>query len=688
MKDMKLGVKLVGAFALVAAITAAVGLVGVYGLRAINHDVDQLGHVELPGVASLLRSNSQLNRVQTALRTLLSPYLNEEDRTRQYASIDDARAEYKKALGVYEGLPKTAEEAELWARFQAAVKPAAELNNRAREHSIRLQELGIANPDAFLSEIQRFQGDHYRLQSQVSELLLGGKSFQGGEDPTACNFGRWLSSYQPRNSNIANVLQQIRPHHDAFHQSTRAIKQLAAAGQHKAAVGAFQSEMIPSAQKVFAHLEELRTEAQTAREIFVQMTELLMGDAREKTEEVLRLSGELVAIGEAGAAAEVEEAVANGRNGMVLALVGVGIGAVLALGLGIVLTRGILRQLGAEPGEVADIADAIASGDLTLELPAKKFETGVYVSMKKMVEKLRQVVSEVTSATGNVASGSQELSSTSQEMSQGATEQASSVEEVSSSMEQMAANIRQNADNAQQTEKLALRAAADAREGGDAVGQTVAAMKDIAAKISIIEEIARQTNLLALNAAIEAARAGEHGKGFAVVASEVRKLAERSQKAAGEISELSKTSVEVAEKAGAMLEKIVPDIQKTAELVQEITAASREQDAGAAQINKAIQQLDQVIQQNASASEEMASTSEELSSQAEQLQSSISFFKVDGAGARAPRLAAARPPIYKASTIAPLAKAKQSLAAAPKPAAGGFALDLGGDADDTEFERY
>ncbi len=174
----------------------------------------------------------------------------------------------------------------------------------------------------------------------------------------------------------------------------------------------------------------------------------------------------------------------------------------------------------------------------------------------------------------------------------------------------MVSNIKQNADNAQQTEKIALKAAHDAKEGGSAVTETVSAMKEIANKISIIEEIARQTNLLALNAAIEAARAGEHGKGFAVVASEVRKLAERSQVAAGEINRLSATSVQIAEKAGEMLTRIVPDIQKTAELVSEINAASAEQNTGAEQINKAIQQLDQVIQQNASVAEEMASTTE------------------------------------------------------------------------------
>jgi methyl-accepting chemotaxis protein len=156
-------------------------------------------------------------------------------------------------------------------------------------------------------------------------------------------------------------------------------------------------------------------------------------------------------------------------------------------------------------------------------------------------------------------------------------------------------------------------------------------MKEVAEKINIIEEIARKTDLLALNAAVEAARAGEHGKGFAVVASEVRKLAERSQTAAAEISRLTSDGVKTADGAGQLLAKLVPDIQKTAELVREIAAASVEQSTGATQVSKAIQQLDQVIQQNAAASEEMASTAEELSSQAEVLQSAVAFFRMDDA---------------------------------------------------------
>lgn len=225
-------------------------------------------------------------------------------------------------------------------------------------------------------------------------------------------------------------------------------------------------------------------------------------------------------------------------------------------------------------------------------------------------------------------------------------------------MQEMGSNIQQNSNNATQTERLASKSSLDAAQSGKSVTDSVAAMKEIASKISIIEEIARQTNLLALNAAIEAARAGEHGKGFAVVASEVRKLAERSQKAAGEITHLSATSVVVAEKAGDMLTKLVPDIRKTSELIQEIAASSNEQNTGAQQINKAIQQLDQVIQQNASAAEELASTSEELNSLADELQDAIGFFKIGDSGLnmvsaeRKPRLTQqlthAKPPVHKA----------------------------------------
>lgn len=279
--------------------------------------------------------------------------------------------------------------------------------------------------------------------------------------------------------------------------------------------------------------------------------------------------------------------------------------------------------------QIIEKAKLVAKGDLTIVMSKRSDKDELIQALIEMVDAIAYVVAQVQNAADNVASGSVEMSATTEQLTQGASEQASAAEEVSSSMDQMVANINQNSDNAQQTERIALKAATDIQQSSKAVEQTVVSMKNIADKISVVSEIANKIDLLAINAAIEAARAGEHGKGFAVVAGEVRKLAERSQTAAIQINEMSKSSVVIAEKSGILLAELVPDIQKTARLVQEIAASSIEQNSGASQVNNAIQQLNQVTQQNAASAEELSTNAEELSSMAESLKETISFFKTN-----------------------------------------------------------
>jgi len=478
--------------------------------------------------------------------------------------------------------------------------------------------------------------DHLLWLEKVSDGLLDNSTTRIGvqTDYKKCSFGKWL--YSPEVAQLKNeypgfktAVDKVYGPHEALHNSVIKINDALKYGQRNEAVQTFHANTTTLAEKTLAaidgiiawHNDKLARQSQ-ARAVYatktlpnLQKTQKLLEEIRNTVNSNIMTDQTMLA-----SASNTKTAVS------ILVAVALPLGILLAY----VIANGILGPL----KKGMSLADVIASGDLTKDIDVnQKDEVGQLAnSLRRMSEGLKEVVEQVLKGAENVASGSEQLSASAQQMSQGATEQASSIEEVSASMEEMAGNIEKNADNARETENISSKAAANADKSGRAVSQTVGAMGEIAEKISIIEEIARRTNLLALNAAIEAARAGEHGKGFAVVAAEVRKLAERSGEAAAEISELSASSMDVARTAGEMLEQLVPDIKKTADLVQEITTASNEMSTGAVQINSAIQQLDLVIQKNAAMSEEVSSTSEELSAQSQQLQATMSYFSVNGNG--------------------------------------------------------
>ncbi len=503
-------------------------------------------------------------------------------------------------------------------------------------------------------------------------------------DPKKCSFGKWYYSTEINNKRkqdpeFDRLMAKIEEPHKKIHTAAIVVDRMIRNGDRDGAANYYMKTIKIDAYKTLGGIdgvikwhENLVNKLDEAKRIYATETTPALKEVQGVLKEIRTTAAKLVMTDQQ----MIDEASTTKSMVVIISLIAILIGILMAFIIALGIIKPIMKGVA--------FAKSLSDGDLTANLDVdQKDEVGELGSaMKDMAANLRQIVNEVQTTGENVASGSEELSASAQSLSQGSTEQASSAEEISSSMEEMGANIQQNTDNAQQTEKLSAKASSNARDSGEAVGEATTAMKEIAEKINIIQEIARQTNLLALNAAIEAARAGEHGKGFAVVASEVRKLAERSQGAAEEITTLAKNSLGVAEKAVEMLNTLVPDIGKTADLVSEITASSTEQNQGASQIIKAINELDKVVQSNAGASEEMASTAEELSSQAQQLQSSMSFFKI-GNRNQSFTQTSRRQPVHK----------KPAAMQAPKKLSAnkrGMKLEIGTgtDTEDGDFERF
>lgn len=316
----------------------------------------------------------------------------------------------------------------------------------------------------------------------------------------------------------------------------------------------------------------------------------------------------------------------------------------ISLAIGTVITRGLLRQLGGEPGRVADVARTVAMGDLSVDVAVRKGDkSSAMAAMKEMRDSLAAIVAQVTAGTRSIASASVEIAAGNSDLSSRTEQQAGSLKETASSMDELTSTVRQNTDNARQGNALASAASEFAVKGGAVMSQVVGTMDAIsqsANKISdiigLIDGIAFQTNILALNAAVEAARAGEQGRGFAVVASEVRGLAHKSAAAAKEIKVLIGDSVgrietgsKLVSEAGATMADIVGSVQRVTSIMGEILGASNEQSDGIEQVYRAIGQMDQVTQQNAALVEQAAAAADALQEQARQLAEKVGIFKLE-----------------------------------------------------------
>ncbi|WP_130470367.1 methyl-accepting chemotaxis protein [Candidatus Magnetaquicoccus inordinatus] len=684
MKNLKLGTKLGIGFGFVLVLTMIVTLTGYQGINGLSDTIgkglalaemmDQVDQAAVSEKNYIIRKDGKYaEEHKKALEELTK--LAQKNREQLFQDADGKRA--------MEELAKLAHEYERgFAEYVASQK-----KNEAGVQRIR----ALANE--VVQEAQALRSDLLKqLHRHVAELA--GQIEGGADRGTMAEQAGTLGDNATRADQVAAMMERFLDarigEKEIFLSLGQDEKSIKRNQEGMAASVKILQSLAPNlkeaankelAKKMIVGIENYQKEVQSLLAIYQEQAknEKAMGVSRQATDKKI---GTIQEEEEKRAGDEVSSA------NRVLILFSVA-AVLIGLTVSILLTRVIVQAL----AQGVSCARSIAGGDLTTSVCINQGdETGqLGAALTQMVANLKKVVAELSSAADQVSSGSNEISDAAQTLAHGATEQAASIEETSAAMEQMVSNIQQNTDNANTTREISQKAAQDAAEGGKAVAEAVTAMKEIATKIGIIEEIARQTNLLALNAAIEAARAGEHGKGFAVVAAEVRKLAERSQSAAGEISHLSASSVGVAEKAGAIINTLVPDIQKTAQLIQEIAVANQEQNQGASQVNQAIQQLDKVIQQNAGASEEMAATAEELSAQAETMLQTIAFFNTGGrlraaAGkSKATERKAVQPPARPASGGKRELVASKSLAPVGK-AAGGVHLAM--HSSDEEFEKF
>ena len=349
---------------------------------------------------------------------------------------------YEAAWAVYEPLPQTDEEAVLWNEFVSAWNSWREVNGRIIEMAREIDDTDILNPDELEARLMGFTRDHHVLMEQTLLLLVTGETFAGGDDPTACAFGRWLAGFSTNNARIDSLLNEVHAYHDPFHEAVGTIKALVADGRTGEATNVFTGEMQPNAEGVFQTFDGLTQEAQRVVGNYDAMNELAAGEMTERETEAMGLLNDIIHINEDVAEEAVATANAEGRNVEFIALVGMVAGVALALVLGVLLTRAITKPIAKgvhfaeliargeldieldveQKDEIGVLADAlrgmlaslqykaglleeISQGNLTVDVELASDQDGLGKSLVRMVESLNDILGQVQTAIEQVAAG-------------------------------------------------------------------------------------------------------------------------------------------------------------------------------------------------------------------------------------------------------------------------------------------